>query len=854
MAVIWYQLAIVVTLILVRLISPKHLQGAALVWTALTVINLFWPPLIVVQLIVIWVTYGVLTRPDPPPEPPKPALDRAVKIARKPQTIDLGAYAAPVQPPAPPPAVVPPAQPIRAAPAPAVAQEVPASHAGEQPPRQAPPSEAQAGTRWSVQQNAIFDFFATGKGNAAVRARAGTGKTTTILEGITYAPESDIVLAAFNKRIADELLTKLKNPAATAKTLHALGFAAVKTYWNGTALDKDRGLTLARRAAGHQSPDLMIKLIRKLAAYGKNIAPFGSVADLVELAIQFDVEPDTDWSESGWDTEKVAKCAHEAMRLATQRDGTVDFDDMIFVPVAMKMVHPKYDLVVIDEAQDMNLTQLLLAQKLVHKGGRTVVVGDDRQAIYGFRGADSKSLDRFKSELSAVEFPLTTTYRCPKKVVALAQQLVPDYRAADTAPEGIVREVSNSKLVDEATPGCFILSRKNAPLVSTCIKLLKRGKRAKVEGKDIGRSLLTIVKKLGGTTIESFLTELAAWEEREMNRARLAAKDPEPVIERIADQAGMLVALCEGLFTTKELEARIENLFDDAAEGAQPLIICSSVHKAKGLERERVFLLKDTFSRTGTEECNIEYVAITRAKQELIWVVNEDSNRSLVPMTLEEFVLDDRHDEVPPFDGGSVCAPKGSLGGSFQTVTEGREPMTSTDQEVRILTGEEADKYLSMAPDLLSLGNRLIFRISEGALETHRERLRATFPAAVLRPIPPPEPYTSGRPVAYEHMQKLLDVEGSFRDFPPCVKLPTAGPPGGGYERTYVGSGVPASEHPLANGWFSRCMNCASKETRVIYASSATHFGSAETSRWNECWYECLECGKFNYHQTNYEY
>ncbi|WAM28559.1 UvrD-helicase domain-containing protein [Myxococcus sp. NMCA1] len=633
---LWYQLAIVVTLILVRRISPRHLQGAALVWTALTVINLFWPPLIVVQLLVIWGAYGVLKRPDPPPSPPKPAVKRERQI------IDLGASAPrvpgestqrhaqgqldkslgrPVPPAAPLPAPTPP---------PTAAPAVPNSLSGKQPP-QAPPSGTHEGTRWSVQQNAIFDFFARGEGNAVVRARAGTGKTTTILEGISHAPEKAIVLAAFNKRIADELVTKLKNPAATAKTLHGLGFAAVKTYWKGTALDKDRGLALARRAAVAQSPDpMMVKLIRKLAAYGKNIAPFGSVADLVELAIQFDVEPDAQWRKSGWDTEKVARCAHEAMRLATQRDGTVDFDDMLFVPVAMKMVHAKYDLVVIDEAQDMNLTQLLLAQKLVRKGGRTVVVGDDRQAIYGFRGADSRSLDRLKSELNAVEFPLTTTYRCPKNVVALAQQLVPDYRAADTAPEGIVRNMSESKLVEEATPGCFILSRKNAPLVSTCIKLLKRGKRAKVEGKDVGGSLLTIVKKLGGTTIEIFLSKLAAWEARESKRARLTAKDPEPVIERIADQAGMLVALCEDLLTTKELEARIENLFDDAAEGAQPLIVCSSVHKAKGLERERVFLLKDTFSRSGTEECNIEYVAITRAKQELIWVVNEAANRSLV--------------------------------------------------------------------------------------------------------------------------------------------------------------------------------------------------------------------------------
>lgn len=482
------------------------------------------------------------------------------------------------------------------------------------------------GNNWSPQQTAIFDFFASGTGNAVVRARAGTGKTTTILEGINHAPESDILLAAFNKRIADELVAKLKNPAATAKTLHALGYAAVRRFWHGTKVDNQRGEALARRAAGQQSPDQMIRLVKKLAAYGKNIAPFGNVADLVELAIQFDCVPDEEWSESGWDTEKVARCAQEAMRLATQRDGTVDFDDMLFVPVAMKMVHPMFDLVVIDEAQDMNQTQLLLAQKLVRKGGRVVVVGDDRQAIYGFRGADSNSLDRLKKELNAVEFPLTTTYRCPKSVVALAQKLVPDYMAASSAPEGIVRSITEQKLLDEATPGCFILSRTNAPLVSTCIRLLKRGKRAKVEGKDIGRSLLSIVKKLNATTIESFLAKLAAWAESEMNRARLAAKDPEPVVERIADQFEMLSELAEDLATTKELEARILDLFDDAAENAPAFIVCSSVHKAKGLERDRVFLLKDTFypgNRDSLEERNIEYVAITRARKELVWVTKD---------------------------------------------------------------------------------------------------------------------------------------------------------------------------------------------------------------------------------------
>jgi hypothetical protein len=89
-AVLGYQLAIIVTLLLVRLIAPKRLRGAALVWTALTVINLFWPPLIVLQLVVIWGTYGVLTRSDPPLEPPKPALDKAVRVAREKHAIGFG--------------------------------------------------------------------------------------------------------------------------------------------------------------------------------------------------------------------------------------------------------------------------------------------------------------------------------------------------------------------------------------------------------------------------------------------------------------------------------------------------------------------------------------------------------------------------------------------------------------------------------------------------------------------------------------------------------------------------------------------------------------------------------------------
>jgi hypothetical protein len=87
---------------------------------------------------------------------------------------------------------------------------------------------------WSEAQETIFKWFEMdpesiwlySSKHLCILARAGTGKSTTILEGVNRAPESSILLCAFNKRIADELNTRT-NPNAEAKTLHALGYQMV---------------------------------------------------------------------------------------------------------------------------------------------------------------------------------------------------------------------------------------------------------------------------------------------------------------------------------------------------------------------------------------------------------------------------------------------------------------------------------------------------------------------------------------------------------------------------------------------------------------------------------------------------
>src|SRR5690606_18120963 len=98
----------------------------------------------------------------------------------------------------------------------------------------------------------------------------------------------------------------------------------------------------------------------------------------------------------------------------------------------------EFDNVLVDEAQDLNVAQRILIRRMLKEGGRLIAVGDPRQAIYGFRGADSDSFRLIGEEFNATDLPLTVTFRCPKAVVAQAQRYVSHIQAHETAPEGEV--------------------------------------------------------------------------------------------------------------------------------------------------------------------------------------------------------------------------------------------------------------------------------------------------------------------------------------------------------------------------------------------------------------------------------
>jgi len=493
--------------------------------------------------------------------------------------------------------------------------------------------------KWSKQQKAIFKAFETGKSHFCVVARAGTGKTTTIIEAIALAPESRKVIVAFNKKNQLEASAKLQakgDHTTQAMTLNSLGYRFVMANWRGSRTDDsvegDRIFKVVRddpRFSQYESTP--VATIKSIVAFAKNTRPFASLDDLLEIAESRDLTPENGYAEEGWTTETCCKVALAVMELSKQQEpqGRISFNDQLWLPVVMGWVRTIFDLVAVDEAQDMNATQLLLAQGACAKTGRIILIGDPRQAIYGFRGADTNGMARLSAELGALTFPLTITYRCPKAIVELARKLVPDYQAAPEAPEGVVTEAETP---DTAKPGDAILSRSNAPLMKICLSFIKRGVRAYIEGRDIGASLSTIANKLKATSVVDFVAKLESWRERKANVAS-AKKNAEELLQGIHDQADTLSALAEDSTSVDEILTRLNNLFGQTNDpSTNAAVVLSSVHKAKGLEWNKTFIIRETFSRTTwtdevTEENNIAYVAITRAKREMVWVNMEVKKR-----------------------------------------------------------------------------------------------------------------------------------------------------------------------------------------------------------------------------------
>lgn len=467
----------------------------------------------------------------------------------------------------------------------------------------------------SNQQKAVVEAVAANVADIQVTARAGCGKTTTILAACEVA-KGRVAFFAFNKSIATELAAKA--PAhVKVQTLHALGFACLRNAFPSVNVDADKTYNLILPLLKTDESEL-ISPVKKLVGLVKNNLLEPTDSNLFELSDEYEVNVNGDAARIF----EIVRAVMEKSIPEANRPATIDYDDMIFLPPFLDLGAPQYDWVFVDEAQDMNEAQMSLV-RMVSKRGRVCYVGDPCQAIYKFRGADSDAMPNLAASLRAIgrnviELPLTQTRRCPRAIVKAAQAYVPDFEALPDAPEGSIKTAKELA----ATPGDMVLCRLNAPLVPVAYRLLRAGVPVKIQGKDIGAGLLAVIKKLHPTNIDDLISKLEAYKAKEaVNLEKRYNGKPsklEAAITALNDKVETLAFLAADQTTVDGLTVSINTLFGEVMS-ARGLVLLSTVHKAKGLEAPRVWII-ETGNRPGPQENNIRYVAITRAKSELVLI------------------------------------------------------------------------------------------------------------------------------------------------------------------------------------------------------------------------------------------
>lgn len=476
--------------------------------------------------------------------------------------------------------------------------------------------------QFSTQQQRIIQAITEdNEQDLMVLARAGTGKTTTILAACAQAT-GHVAFFAFNKAIADELKQKAPNHVDVS-TLHSLGFFAVRQRYGRVRVDADKVYKICKQHLGGRSWDDLGNIL-KVVSLAKNLI-VGIPANLIsniqifELCERYEVEPIMPSS-------KFCEIVRDVLAESYAQTNVVDFDDMIAFPCYYELPIPKYDWVFLDEAQDVNPAQMYIVDAAA-EGGRLCIVGDPKQAIYGFRGADENAMDSLMS-LRGKQYqvyPLTQTFRCPKKVVAEAVRIVPDLEAHKDAIDGHVGTMLLEEM--DAGPGDMILSRTNAPLISLYFDLIREGKPAKIQGRDVGQNLLTLVKKLRPMSFDDLIDRLAAYDDAKtkalMKKHENAPSLLETALTQHKDTVATLDAIMERCDNLADLNLTIQRLFADVRD-TRSVTLLSTIHKAKGLEAPRVYYLQVPEIQ-GPQEANLRYVAITRA-QEALWYVSMPDN------------------------------------------------------------------------------------------------------------------------------------------------------------------------------------------------------------------------------------
>lgn len=527
-----------------------------------------------------------------------------------------------------------------------------------------------------------------------VEALAGTGKTFSLIEALKMLPEASALVLAFNKRIEQEFVRRRpplpRHRIVHIKTLHAAGYWITRHHFPNVKMDKEVTEHRIREAAGAGAAFRVLGAATRLLRLCKDFQHERVLDPDVAFALGYDFNC-FDKLNSVHETQEVIEVVGRAYKASLEVGEAIDFPDQGWLPLVLGLDPPsRYKAILLDEAQDVNPNQLAMVERLLVPGGRIIAAGDLHQQIYEWRGAVGTAVwQRLIDHYKAQRLPLTCTWRCDNAIVAEANQLVRNLKARPNAGAGRVLKTPEAAFMKDLAAGAlpegsvFVLSRTNAELLRVALEMWRRKVPFNIaQSADTLNPIKAVLRKLNAPTnerraaapsltkgieddvidnalslfhkrrqegeeqakvargviggmrvepnpaMERFKQTLSAWYMTEMMKAQAAGSSS--MADRTDDQYRTILYCSNYVTDPREIEPLLETiyLYDETCE-----IVLSTVHKAKGLEADHVFLLRETFQRhqnrtdrdgaripVPQEELNCEYVAITRAKRTLTWV------------------------------------------------------------------------------------------------------------------------------------------------------------------------------------------------------------------------------------------
>lgn len=478
----------------------------------------------------------------------------------------------------------------------------------------------------------FFNVITTQQVNIVLSATAGSGKTKSIVEACKYIPYGKRALfCAFNKHSVTDLKTKL--PATVdCSTLHSIGLKSLFNHYppDSVKIKKEKQLDfimpffeqekkVKEKWSKTFETDHLLSLIRA------TMTPL-SEENVVLMAENYNLYPENQIIRAA-----ITACVklREYNNDGDRYSMVVDFQDMIELCVRNKEIKmPQYDFVFVDECQDCSALDQLFIERLIKRPrGRLIAVGDRRQAIYGFRGADVNSFDYFERRENTIKLPLSISYRCGKSIVSNAKKVYEEIEEWSENEEGIVRQ---GKL-EEVQDGDMVLSRNLRPLVTAFFMLLEQGKKGTILGKELEKGLLKVLSGIDNENtineLQIYLDQLLKSKLEQLKNYTNPVKHPKyTVLEEKVRVVQIIAEKCENV---GEVENMIERIFHD--DSIAPIKLMT-IHKSKGMESDTVFVIERFEGKNLipnqhavtkdqlVQEQNLKFVSYTRAKKQLVLV------------------------------------------------------------------------------------------------------------------------------------------------------------------------------------------------------------------------------------------